>query len=115
MLQETHALVTDYEFWKQQWGQDIWMSYGSDNSAGVAIPKGKFKGKVLKNKIHVFGRWIVLAVKFMDTIFVLSNIYGTNNSSRNQALFEEVEEEICSFLRLFPSVKLILEGDWNSI
>ena len=59
------------------------MSYSSNNSAGVAILKGKFKGKVLKNEIHVFGWWIVLAVKFMDTIFVLSNIYGTNYSSRN--------------------------------
>ena len=26
-----------------------------------------------------------------------------------------MEEEICSFLRLFPSAKLILGGDWNSI
>ena len=41
-----------------------------------------------------------MAVKFMDTIFVLRNIYGTNNSSRNQALFEEVEKGICSFLKL---------------
>ena len=55
LLQETHALVTDYTFWKQQWGEDIWMSYGSNNSAGVAFLKGKFKGKVLKNKIHLEG------------------------------------------------------------
>ena len=51
----------------------------------------------------------------MDIMFLLSNIYGTNNSSRNRALFEEVEKEMCSFLRLFSSATLILGGDWNSI
>ena len=45
----------------------------------------------------------------------MCNIYGTNISSRNCLLLEEVEEEICLSLKVFPNAKLILGGDWNSI
>ena len=27
----------DYSFWKNQWGDNIWKSYGSNNTAGIAI------------------------------------------------------------------------------
>ena len=36
-LQEMHALAADFNFWKNQWGDNIWMAYGNSNSAGVAI------------------------------------------------------------------------------
>lgn len=74
-IQETHALIADYKFWKNQWGDDIWMSFGSNKSAGVAILKGKFKGKIL-SKAHIFGRWVILFVVVMDTLFILGNMYG---------------------------------------
>lgn len=77
--------------------------------------RGKFNGSVLKSKAHVFGRWLILVVKLMDIIFILGNIYATNNSSRNRTLFQEFEEEISTFLRTFANAKLILGGDWNSI
>ena len=32
-----HALAADFNFWKNQWGDNIWMAYGNSNSAGVAI------------------------------------------------------------------------------
>lgn len=46
-IQETHASMSDYNFWKSQWGDDLWMSYGTNHSAGVATLKGRLhlKGK----------------------------------------------------------------------
>lgn len=55
-LQETHALASDFNFWKNQWGDNIWMGYGKSKSAGVAILKGSFQGKILKNVVHDLGR-----------------------------------------------------------
>ena len=93
-LQETHTLASDLNFWKSQWGDNIWIAYGNNNSAGVAILKGSFQGKVLKTVAHDSGRWIILVSEFMDDIFILGNICGYNNSPRNTMLFEEFENEI---------------------
>ncbi len=114
-LQETHALKLDYKFWKSQWGDYVWMSYGSNSSAGVATLRGQFSGNVLKSKIHDYGRWLILVIEKRDIIFIMGNIYATNNSLQNRALFREFEEEISGLINTFPNAKLISGGDWNSI
>ena len=91
------------------------MAYGNSNSAGVAILKGSFQGKILKTVAHDSGRWIILVCEFMDDIFILGNIYGYNNSLRNTILFEEFENEIYTLLNTFINAKLLFGGDWNSI
>lgn len=114
-LQETHALTSDFNFWKNQWGDDIWMSYGSNNSAGVAILKGSFQGKIHRSLSHCSGRWILLVVEFMNEIFILGNIYGYNCSARNKSLFEEFEQQVNTLTNTFLNAKLVFGGDWNSI
>lgn len=114
-LQETHALKSDYNFWKSQWGDNVWMSYGSNTSAGVAILRGQFCGNILKCKAHEYGRWLILALEKRDFVFIIGNIYATNNSLQNRMLFEEFEEEISRLMNTFPNAKLILGGDWNSV
>ncbi len=52
LIQETHSSLSDYNFWKSQWGDDLWMSYESNRAAGVAILKGTFKGKMIQTNIH---------------------------------------------------------------
>lgn len=114
-LQETHASDSDFLFWKNQWGNDIWMSYGTNHSAGVAILKGTFKGKVVKCITHEYGRWLILIVEFLDNTFILGNIYGTNSSHKNRILFQNFEDAISTCLSTFVNAKLILGGDWNSV
>lgn len=113
-LQETHALISDLSFWKNQWGDNIWMAYGNNSSAGVAILKGSFQGKILKNIAHNSGRLIILVVEFKSDIFILGNIYGHNNSNTNRILLE-FEQEINVLMSSFLNAKLILGGDWNCI
>lgn len=52
-LQECHSSVEDLNFWRSQWGLDIWMSHGTSHSAGVCILKNQFKGKVLLSESDV--------------------------------------------------------------
>ncbi|XDV25920.1 hypothetical protein PO909_029746 [Leuciscus waleckii] len=113
-LQETHALGSDYKFWRNQWGDDLWLSYGSSNSAGVAILRGMFKGKILKSNVHSSGRWIILIVEIDDNIVILGNIYGYNNKAENQTLLQNFEEEISGMLLTFSNANLVLGGDWNT-
>lgn len=46
-IQESHASPNDAKFWKSQWGDDIFFSYGSIHSAGVLILKHRFQGKII--------------------------------------------------------------------
>ncbi len=114
-IQETHASESDFQFWKSQWGNDMWMSYGSNHSAGVAILKGKFRGKIIKSYSHSLGRWIILIVEFNQQYFVLGNIYATNSVVRNKSLLQDFEEKIRNILDSFSDAKLILGGDYNSV
>lgn len=114
-LQETHALSSDYNLWKNQWGDNIWMSYGENNSAGVAILRGTFQGKILKSIVDDCGRWIILVVEHVHDILILGNVYGYNNSCNNRILFNAFQEEIQLLLNTFVKAKIILGGDWNCI
>lgn len=70
LLQETHA-TSDFVFWKNQWGSDIWLAHGSNKSAGVAVLKGNYKGKILKSKAHSHGRWLILVVEDDSNVLIL--------------------------------------------
>ncbi len=65
-------------------GDDLWMSYGSNRAAGVAILKGTFKGKNIQINIHDSGRWVVLVIEKNTEIVVLGNIYASNFSTKKQ-------------------------------
>lgn len=92
----------------------MWMSYGSNHSAGVAILKGKFRGKIVKSYSHSLGRWVILIVEFNQQFFVLGNIYATNSVVRNKTLIQDFEEKIRCILDSLPDAKIIL-GDFNSV
>ncbi len=47
-LQEIHSGETDVRFWRNQWGNSIFFSHGSNHSAGTAIILHRFKGTVLE-------------------------------------------------------------------
>ena len=102
----------DGTFWKNQWGKEIWLSHGSNRSAGVAILKDRFNGKVLEKKIHDKGHWIFLVIEVNAQFVLLGNIYGYNSDTINCNLLEECED-INSLSSKYPSAKIILGGDFN--
>lgn len=49
-IQETHASEADVSFWRNQMGGgNVWFSFGSNRSAGVAILQGNFRGNIIKH------------------------------------------------------------------
>lgn len=46
-FQESQSIPADTNFWRSQWGNDVWFSHGSERSAGVTTAKHIFNGDVL--------------------------------------------------------------------
>jgi len=96
--QETHASNSDISFWKSQWGRNIWFSFGSNRSAGVAILQGNFKHLSDSN-----GRWVILVGDADHSQFIIINIYACNNKKDNKLLFTTVEDKIIQLITTFPT------------
>lgn len=94
LLQETHSCEMDVKFWKNQWGNTIYCSHGSNHSAGVLILLHKFKGQILGVRSSDEGRWIILSFKQDNSNFVICNIYGCNSRSDNRSLFAQITSEL---------------------
>ncbi len=61
-------MFKDSTFWKNQWGNEVWMAHGSEHSAGVMIMKNHFAGSVLQNYIG--------PISVNNILILLTNIYG---------------------------------------
>lgn len=114
LLQETHSLKSDHNLWKSQWGQDIWLSHGTNRSAGVAILKGNFRGKIVHTECNN-GRWLILILEDSNMQYILANIYGTNCKSTNSLLFNELEIRIVNLSTKYVNAKIIIGGDFNVV
>ena len=99
-IKESHASETDVSFWRSMWGRDMWFSFSSNRSAGVAILQGKIKGHVIKHLIDTDGRWIILLVDIDQSQFVLVNIYASNNRPNNTVIFSTVERKLYHLLKM---------------
>ncbi len=102
------------KFWKSQWGNSIYFSHGTSQSAGVMVLLHRFKEDVLNCVADENGRWIVfLTVKLDNTTFILCNIYGHNSSVLNKTLFAKVSDVVqCKFSN-FQASYVICSGDFN--
>lgn len=114
-VQETHSCKEDYNYWKNQWGSDIFLAHGTNHSAGVAILAHNFKGKFLFTQMDSNGHWLVAVINHMDRLFVLCNVYGYCSSPPNNLLLEEIEEILKNLLRKYPSSQIIVGGDFNMV
>ena len=114
-IQETHSCTDDKDFWRNQWGNDVWFSHGSTRSAGVAILKDNFRGKILTHTKDNAGRWIILVVTVDQSNFILVNVYASNNSINNNILFSDIEYQINIMTSKFPNTKTIWGGDFNTV
>lgn len=114
-LQETHSAASDSKFWKAQWGDMIYFSHGSNNSAGVLILILKFKGQFVDSVSSPDGRWIILTVKSENAIFVICNIYGFNSHTMNNSLFTDISLTLGQLLKTHPNAKLMIAGDFNEV
>ncbi len=114
-LQESHSTVQDVNFWRSQWGLDLWMSHGNEHSAGVCVLKKSFSGKILFSDCDANGHYILLALQFASLTYVIANIYGYNSPKDNKFFFDNLGSRINCMLSKFPNSSLILGGDFNVV
>lgn len=90
-LQETHSCRKDEKFWHNQWGSSIFFCHNSNSSGGVAILLNSgFQGKIVDTLFSGIGRWIISVVLLDSNFFIMVNIYGFNNSSKNAILLDDI-------------------------
>lgn len=114
-IQESHACEADVNFWRSQWGNDVWFSFGTNHSAGVLVLKGQFKGQVLGKQIDTEGRWLILHVSIDLSQFIIVNVYATNNKQNNNHLFTTIESKINQISSKYPYATIIWGGDFNTV
>ncbi len=112
-LQETHSCDTDVKWWRSQWGDQIFCCHASPHSAGFAILFNKFKGDVLESVSSTEGRWLLIAVKFVNSLFILGNVYGYNYSVQAKNMSTEVTHSISVLMKKYQGALLIMGGDFN--
>lgn len=112
-LQETHSCDDDRKFWKSQWGDLIYLSHASNNSAGVAILFNKFQGEVIESHLSEEGRWIIFVLKVNNVILVVNNIYGHNNNALAKSMVVQLTTKLKKIKEKYKDAHLIIGGDLN--
>lgn len=112
-LQETHSCEDDRKFWKSQWGDQLYLSHASNNSAGVAILFNKFKGDILETHLSEEGRWIILVLKVNNIILIVNNNYGHNNNALAKNMFIQLTVNLIRLKEKYKEAHLMIGGDLN--
>lgn len=112
-FQETHSVKNDAQLWKAQWGNDIWLSQGSEIAAGTAILKNSFIGGTLHSDGDPKGNFFILIINIYDTIILLVNLYGYNSKCENDVLIDVLESCFLHCLSKYPNAMIGLGGDFN--
>lgn len=112
-LQETHSTANEVNFWRSQWGNDIWLSHGSEHSAGVGTLKCNFTGNILHSDIDINGHFVCQVIDFNKIVLIITNVYGYNTKVGNESLFDTIEQKLLIWLNKFPNALLLIGGDFN--
>lgn len=112
-LQETHFIEEDVKFWKAQWGDQCYLSNGTNQSAGVAIFFNKFKGSILEYSISEEGRWIIAVIKLGNTTLITCNLYCYNNASLAEMMMTHLCSKIQHFQKKYLNSLVVIGGDYN--
>ena len=113
-LQETHSNSKDESFWRNQWGGKMFFCHGSNRSGGVMILLDhNFNASVTECHTSTEGRWLIVVLQTGNSLFILANVYGFNNSILNNALFQGLSTKILLLKNKFPSASFIIGGDFN--
>ena len=109
-FQESHSVSADANFWRSQWGNDIWLS---ERSAGVTTMENTFGGNILHSECGPIGHFICLVISYNDITLITVNFYGYNTKHVNDELLESIEQHILHWLSKFPNSLLLIEGDFS--
>ncbi len=109
-----HSGETDVRFWRNQWGNSIFFSHGSNHSAGTAIILHRFKGTVLETLSSDEGKWVIAVIKQDNATFITCCVYGHNSHTSNKIImFSHLVDKIRKVNKKYIEAYIILGGDFN--
>ena len=109
-LQETYSDVSSEEFWRAEWGGDIFIAHGSKHSRGVMILfRTSLCKEVLKVSADKNGRFLIVNVSVNDEEFCFVNIYAPNDQNQQITFYQKMINSI----RCNQTDKILIGGDFN--
>lgn len=109
-LQETHSVVEDEKFWKNEWKGHVLFSHGQANSKGVAIFfRNNLDYEIVNVCKDINGRYIVCHLRINGKEVILCSLYGPNNDA------PEFFVEMWSILENSSNPEWIVTGDFNLV
>ncbi|KAI4891758.1 hypothetical protein NFI96_005206 [Prochilodus magdalenae] len=110
-LKETHSDEEDEVQWRMWWKGPVFLSNGTNVSAGLAIlvsPGLSFN--IISQKDVCSGRLFILHASIYEQQFILVNVYAPNTGRDRAAMFTTLRTELSQYDQ---DAILILGGDWN--
>lgn len=103
-------------FGRTNGGDNILLSHGSNESAGVTIFFNNCPGKIIDSNTDTDGHWIVAVLNVEGTFFILINVYGYNTEVKNRLLFCEITDKIRQFKsKYLITDNILVGGDFNVV
>lgn len=92
----SHSTFHDVNFWRLQWGNNLWTSHGSEHSAGIYTFQNNFSGSILHNDSDPTDHFlfVIIELNLQTPKIILLNFYGYNLKSENKALLDCVEDTL---------------------
>lgn len=95
-------------------GVILWLSHGTERSAGVAILNDRFKGNIPTTECDPNGHYICQIVELNGSVYLIANVYGYNTKNENEILIIQLDRVLVTWLSRFPDALLLL-GDISTI
>ena len=114
-LQETHSTIRDENKWEDEFNGKLIFSHGKTNSCGVLI--GYYETKIIEvinKKCDNCWRILLLEVNIDGSLFVLINIYNTNNEPDQVKTLTDLGE-ILDSAGYIQNKNVLFSGDFNVI
>lgn len=109
-MQETYSSASLEDFWRAEWGGDIFFAHGSKHSRGVMI---LFRPSLCKEVLNVCadknGRFLIVNAAVDDDEFCFVNIYAPNDQNQQITFYEKITNSI----RTRQTDKILIGGDFN--
>lgn len=111
LLQETHSSVDNETEWGMSWGGQLFLSHGTNLSAGVAVLFSQHLSLTKVSTCEVEeGRVQIVQATIKETSFVFINVYAYNSGAGRIELFQKLNSKLKQFNN---SSVIVVGGDWN--
>ena len=110
VLQETHSNASCEKLWSAEWGNGIFFSHCSSQSAGTMILFNRKRVMQIKQLVtDPLGRYMIASVTVHEQNFVLTTVYGPKSDCPE--FFSKIRDEI----EHLNVPDMVIVGDFNLV